>query len=416
MAKDVSQEKLKKLLAENKALKEENARLRRADKKTKEVSTRQPFRTSASVLLISFSIVFVLIANIFLWAGNTLFNTTNFTKTVDPIIEQPVVQAALADYATTQIFANVDVQAYVTDALPERISFLAPQLTQQLNSQTKSVLTNVISSDRFQTTWQEVNQRQHERLLTFIKNYQGDGVISVNDLFGQLQARLGDTSLSFLSDKQLPSKIGNITVANVPQLPVLHEIANNLGLIRWGSIILAAVTMLGGVYLSKNRRKSFYIFAGGVIVAMLSTLIALRVLQAGAASSVQAQYADAVRTSAEIVSSGLRAQSIVLASFMFVLIAIVWISGESSRARALKTMYRQGFASKLHNKLFSSKESSRVIDWVRRCRRAIEWSVFILSTILLLTVKLSLASMIWWLVGLLVIIGIVELIAGDSSQ
>lgn len=416
MAKEVSQEKLKKLLAENKALKEENARLKRSGKTSPNKPTRQPIKATLSVLLISFSIVFVLIANIFLWAGNTLFNTDNFTKAVDPVIEQPVVQSAIADYATTELFNNVDVEAYVADALPERIAFLAPQLTQQINTQTKSVLTNVIASDRFQTTWKEVTQKQHERLLTFIKNYQGDGVISVNDLFGQLQTRLSDTSLSFLSNKQLPSRVGDITVANVPQLPVLHEIANNLGLIRWGSVVLAVVTLLAGIFLSKNRRKSFYIFASGVIVAMLSTLIALRVLQAGAASSVQPQYAEAVRTAAEIISSGLRTQSVLIASFMFVMVAIIWVSGNSRRALALKSIYRQGLVAKLHDKLLGSKRSSRLINWVRKYRRGIEWSVFIVSTLILLMVKLSLASMIWWLVSLLVIVGVVELIAGDSSQ
>lgn len=414
MAKTVDQDQLKALQAEVKALKLENARLKSA-RATSAANDHRPFKTTFSFILILFSVLLVLVANIFLWTGNTVFNTDNYVKAVNPIIEQQSVRTAIAQVTTEKIFENIEVEAYVSEALPPRIAFLAPQLTQQLHNQVENSFKSALASERFQDTWQQVNRKQHERIVSFIKNYDGNGTINVNEIYTQLQSRLADTPLDFLAGRQLPERVGSITVIEAPRLPLYHNIATNLGLIRWLSLALAAVTLFIGMWLSRNRRRAYYLFAGGIVLAMILTLLTLRIIQASAAQSVQPQYADAMRVSVEILTNGLRLQSILISCFIILTVFIVWISGKSPRALQAKSWLRSGIASPLHERAFGTR-GTKLTAFIRRYKRHLEWGAFIIATLILITVRLSIASMLWWLFSLIIIMAFIEFIGTENVQ
>lgn len=413
MAKETNAQKLKQLQAEVKVLRAENTRLKsRGD--TTQKQKKHPLKATISLFFVCVSLALLLVANIFLWAGNTIFNTNNYVRTVNPIIEQPEVQVALADIATEKIFQNVNVENYLAENLPPRTAFLAPQLTQQLQNQVKNGFSTALASDRFQDTWKQVNEKQHARILAFIKNYEGDGNISVSEIYSQLQGNLADTPLSFLSDRPLPERVGSIQVVDAPRLPLYHDIATNLSTIRWLSLGFAAIFLALALWLSKNRRRTYYLFVGGVVCIMLATLLTLRILQASVAGNVESQYADAMRISTEILTSGLRTQSIIVLVFAVLTACIIWISGTSKRVLQAKDWFRNGVGTPLHDSVFKAQES-KITHFVGRQRRILEWAVFLVSTAILLYAPLSVASILWWLFGLVVAILLIEFIGAESK-
>src|SRR4051812_44689142 len=103
---------LKKLRAENTKLKAENARLKKKPSATVSKKTsRQPLnivRRIGVILLVSFAVALLSIANLLFWFGNTVVKQDRFVAATQPIIKDPEVQKGMALYTTNSIFNNID--------------------------------------------------------------------------------------------------------------------------------------------------------------------------------------------------------------------------------------------------------------------------------------------------------------------
>ena len=245
-----------------------------------------------------------MVGNVFFWTGNTIVNTNRFSSVVDPLITKPPIQSAMAQYTTTQIFNNVDVQHYVQQVLPPRADFLAPQLTSQLKSHTQSSLQSVLASPEFQTRWNSSLAKTHQALISYSKSYQGNGTILVSDVFEQLTQQLSDTKLSFLSNVKLPQKVGSIEITTVGWLPALHKITTHIGAYQLVASLLFLASLAGAIFLSPHRRRMVIRLSGLFAVFMLLTLIAVRIAGSFAVSDVAPAYQDAVKVAYDTVAQG----------------------------------------------------------------------------------------------------------------
>ena len=209
---------LTELQVENEALKRELAQLRQSVAKNTEPksSTRGAniWKKIGAIASISVATALLVAGNLIFWAGNTIVDPQRFNAVVSPLIESPEIQQAMSKYTAAQIFQRVDVQQLLTDNLPERISFAAPALANQIQTATQSALVRVTQNESFQQAWNSGIESAHARFINFVQNYQGDGVIQISDVYNRLISQLSDTSLSFLSRVSLPEQVGSITLAN----------------------------------------------------------------------------------------------------------------------------------------------------------------------------------------------------------
>ena len=60
------------------------------------------------------------------WAHRTVLNTDTYVNTVKPIAKDPAVTAAVSREITDQVYASLDPQAAIKDALPPRAAFRFP--------------------------------------------------------------------------------------------------------------------------------------------------------------------------------------------------------------------------------------------------------------------------------------------------
>ena len=98
-----------------------------------------------------------------------MLNTDAYVNTVAPIATDPAVTATLARIATNQLFAALDPQAKIADALPPKAAFLAGPITNGVKGFIQDQANNVLNSDQFQQLWVTANRKAHEELVKVLR-------------------------------------------------------------------------------------------------------------------------------------------------------------------------------------------------------------------------------------------------------
>ena len=78
-------------------------------------------RSVLAGMLAVIAVIGVLASVIAVWAQNVLFDSDSMVSAVNSALDEPEVTDALAVYVTDQIFTLVDVDGFVTSALPEQL-------------------------------------------------------------------------------------------------------------------------------------------------------------------------------------------------------------------------------------------------------------------------------------------------------
>jgi hypothetical protein len=418
VSKSASQE-LEKLRAENARLKAANAKLEKkaathSSMASKNLRPSKLLRSLSVIILAAAAVALLTAGNLLFWLGNTIVKPDRFTAATQPIIKDPNVQQTLALYTTNNIFKNVDVQKITEEVLPPKAVFLAPQLTSQLKSTTQKTLQNTLAKPSFQEKWNNVLATQHERLVSFASRYNGDGAISLNDVYNQLSASLGNTKLAFLSNKKLPPKVGSITLLNASWLPAFHNVVVNIDTWRLLAVTAFLLCVIAAVWLSKNRRKTLYIISAGAAFFMVLTLVALRITRETIVQKADPQYADGVRSAVQIFFHPLVLQTATVL-FAFVLVAFVaWVSGPVKSAAVIRSNAGLLFSGKLHIAIFGNHQN-KYISWIHQNKSFLEWAAIALITIIMLIVRVTLKSLILYAFLMLASVLVIETIAGTTS-
>ncbi|MFI7600385.1 hypothetical protein [Actinoplanes sp. NPDC049681] len=138
------------------------------DTRRRRASGVRTLRRATAAVLVALT-AFAMVASVVgVWAATTVLNTDRWVATVAPLPQNPQVAAAVAEYATTQVFAAVDVEQRVRTVLPQQAAFLAGPVAGQLRGAVRTTVTNVLQSDRFAGIWVELNRRAHQRALAII--------------------------------------------------------------------------------------------------------------------------------------------------------------------------------------------------------------------------------------------------------
>ena len=265
------------------------------------------------------------------------------------------MQAAIAQYTTEQVFKSIDVQSYVQAALPPRADFLAPQLTNQLKTQAQSTLQTILASSSFQQYWYNSLAKSHQALITTGKAYQGNGTITVGNVFNHLSQQLAGTKLSFLSRVSLPPKVGSIKVATVGWLPLLHKLSTRINFYKAviGFLFLGFVALAIG--LARRRRRIIIRMSVIFAAAMLLTLISVKIAGGLIANHANPTYQSAVQAAYNTVLHGFVNQTVVLMIIAVLIVIVGWLSGPYKIAVIIRrktsalvatgqTQYRKHFA------------------------------------------------------------------------
>lgn len=371
-------------------------------------------RKTAVVVSMVLAVLLLVLGNLFFWAGNTLVSQDRFVAATAPVIQNTKVQQTLALYTTNQIFAAVDVQHLITEVLPPKADFLAPQLSSQVRGFTEDSLKKALAAPKFQQTWNTVIAKQHERMIQFAKNYQGNGTISLNDIFQHLTAGLSDTKLSFLQGKQLPKNVGSVTVVNASWLPAFHALVTNISTWRLLSILGLVIFTALAIWLSRKKRHTVFYLSLFSVLGLFGSLVVLRLARQRLIDSVQQPYQAGVTSAIQIIAHSLLVQTFTIIAAVIILGTITWISGSSKSAIGTKRFIRNLFTDKLHAIFFA--EENAFTSWVGRYRQLLEWISFGLFILLMLTLRLTAKTLILLVVLLILVILLIEILGNQARK
>lgn len=403
------EQRISKLEADNKRLNKKMVKITDSNSPT---SRSRSWRSAAIILLIGLAGALLIVGNLLFWTGQTLIDNNRYTEATAPLIQDPDIQNAIANKTTQAIFSRVDVEAIAKEALPPRAEFLAPSLSQQVQTFTNQKTKEILANPSFQDTWNKVNSRAHERLINGIKNYDGDGTFDIQDLYNKVSEKLFQNKLSFLGGKQLPAKVGSITIVTASNLPTLHWIVVNLWWIRLLAILLFVILTAAAVAVAKNRRRALSRISIVYASLLFALLIALRMTRTFMVGKVTQEYQAAATAAWSIILHSLFLQIIGLIVLFIVIALGAWLTGGGRRAKLVRVSWQKILNGKVHQVLF--KKENNFTWWVSKNMRAMIIGLSVLAGLALLIVHISVINIVVIVVALLLLIGVVQLLAAKK--
>ncbi|MBP9813179.1 hypothetical protein KBC51_01930 [Candidatus Saccharibacteria bacterium] len=282
-------------------------------KSSKRSSYKNFFRRFTVVFLVTLSLVFLFSLNVSYWVKQNVLDTDTFVATTSPIIQDPAVQDAIANQITFQIFNNVNVEQRLAENLPENIQFLAPTLATQIENVTKSQIGNLLNTNEASAIWTGVLTKGQSSVIAFIENPNNNGTITVDELYGFLGQRTNDSKVSFIFNKQLPPKFGQIQLREVKWLPEARAYLNVINRAPQLLSLAFVVSLVGAIMLSRQKLKTALI---ATLLLTVTMLVSLWLISFGAteiSNVVKPENKEAVVSIYNIITTGLISQTTGLA-------------------------------------------------------------------------------------------------------
>jgi hypothetical protein len=402
--------------SETAALRKQVAALNRKLEKYQQKDAKRKktrLRTASKWTLLGLaSLVFVTAVLVF-YAALSLINTNRFMNLAGPLSEQKSVQRIVARRTTKALYDQINLEQLTADALPPRISFLAPTVSRQIRQQSDNQAEQLLASDKFQTIWRNSMRSAHERLIDGLANYRGDGTIDLQDVYTNLSSNISNDKLSFLSKIKLPPKYGQIVIVQSQWLGTASFIVSNLTAIRILTISLLLILLGLAVWVSVNRRKT--ITQIGILISSLSFLLLLagRVVRTLLTAKVIPENQQMFLDVWKVFTTSFVTQMVTTLIFGLAVAFVAWIGGNSKLAGNIKNRISLLFNGKLHKSLFPKENS--LTKFVGRYRTALLTAVGLVFVAGILVINYAWTSLISLIIVCLLLALSVEALAAEKS-
>ncbi|WP_199514252.1 hypothetical protein [Nucisporomicrobium flavum] len=360
---------VERLRAEVSALQE---RLETRRRRTSLLGTLRRVLAAALIALAAFALVASVVG---VWSARTAMNTDRWVATVAPLPQDPRVAAAVADYATNQIFVAVDVEQRLRTVLPEQAAFIAGPVTGQLRGTVRDTVTKVLQSDQFQRIWVEVTRRAHERAVAVLNGTSDLLVVRedrvdidllplINQVLRQLSAQLPtmfgkQLALPDLSSGAIPDNLrdrvqqtlGVTLPPNFAQFAVydsgrLWAAQQAVAQAKRGLILTVAATvllLLVALAVSPARRRTLLQLGLWLVVAAVAVTAVLRAIRAQVLEQVPAGlYRDGADAALTTVFAQLRTRGLQIIWIGALLAVLMYLIGPGRGPRWLRRHLADG--------------------------------------------------------------------------
>lgn len=362
-------------------LKAENESLRTRLDNNREKKPRGPgfWRTFGAIVLIVLACVLALAGALSTWVKTTTLDTDTFVSTVGPLVSNEQVATALSDAAVVRLFESYDVKGRLTTGLNQldaaisknippnapvpdvSLGALAGPLTNGLESAAKTIALKVLMSDQFKGLWEKMLRTSHTALVNVLTGKedkvltsQGNSVVlDLGELITRIKDELANQGLTFLEKVKVPDDFAQVKLFTSDQLGTIKGVVHLLEVLSWLLPLLSIIFFALGIWLARNHRKALMGAGIGLAIAMLVTLIVLKVAHTQVFNMIkQDQVAAAGNVIWNTMLSGLK-QAVrgffLLGLFVAIGAAIagpykwaVWVRGNTSGFFANRRARREG--------------------------------------------------------------------------
>ncbi len=293
--------------------------------------------------LVGLATLIAFVAIFSIWANRQALNTDNWVNTSEKVLQNKKVQERLSAFIAAQLFANVDVQEELANALPPRLQPLAGPAAAGISQLAPQIAERALATSQVQELWADANRTAHEDLLEVldgggetVSTEGGDVVLNLDALLSQVSGQLGVGE--GLAEK-IPAGAGKLTILKSGELSTAQSIAK---LIRKLPIVLTVLTLLLyglAIYLAGPRRRQALRSAGlGFVAAGALALIARGI--AGGAVVDALVVNEAAKPAAEAVwsigTSLLVTVAVSAIAFGLLVFIAAWLAGPTRWATRIR--------------------------------------------------------------------------------
>ena len=300
-------------------------------------------RRGIALSLVVVGTVVAFLAVFAIWVQRQALDTENWTNSSSQLLEDPAIRSAVSAYLVDQLYANVDVQGELRNALPQQFKGLAGPAAGGLRNVAGNVADQALERPRVQALWEQANRRAHRRLLQVIKGGNGavstsGGVVSL-DLGALLSDVSSRTGVGGRLTSKLPPGAANIVILRSDQLKAAQNIANA---IRPLAIILTALALLLfalAIWLGRGWRREALRAAGvGFVIAGILVLVVRRFAGTQLVDALATTDAikPAVQAAWDIETSLLVSVAGATIAYGIVAVIAAWLAGPTSWAVGLR--------------------------------------------------------------------------------
>jgi hypothetical protein len=251
------------------ALEAENAKLLAASGKGDDGALAPSGRKShrfwvALLLLVAMILTPFTILAIFL--KGQINDTGRYVSTVEPLADNPALQAYVAEDVSNQLFERVNIKEYVEDALPKRAEALAGPLTSALQGFVRQAVQRILQTEQFHQLWDEANRVAHTQLENILTGNEdgtvsadANGAVTVNlsAVTKLVQEQLASTGIDLFSNIPIANVGGKITIFRSEDLYKARTALKVLDTLAFVLPFVIVGCFAGAIYLSRNRRLGF---------------------------------------------------------------------------------------------------------------------------------------------------------------
>ena len=108
-----------------------------------------------------------------LWSHQLLLDTDRYVATVGPLVKDPHVSDAVADFATEQIFRQLGLQRFLQDRLPPSLHPAASSAVKSAEGKVRIGLRKTLRTEAAHGLWIAANRRAHAELVMVLRGDAG---------------------------------------------------------------------------------------------------------------------------------------------------------------------------------------------------------------------------------------------------
>lgn len=407
---------------------------------------RFSWRTLGAVALIVLATILTPPAILAAWAKGVIVDEDTFVATLGPLAQDPAIQDEITEQVSAIIVEQLDVDSLVGDTFDGLASLDLPgdakaalillrdPAAQGAKTLIRGSVSALVETETFNGVWRSVLITSHRAFVTVAGGSVGGGTITLDDQ-GYVALHLGpvidEAKAAMIADgfalaERIPNVDTTIILARSEALGYVGTVYHLARAVGWLFPLGVMALFIGGIALSRNRRKGVIGSGVGLAIGAGVTLAALQTTQlvvAVQAGNIGVTPAALSAFFAYLVS-GLREISSVLVVIGLVLIATGWLTGRSSTALAVQAVVDGSTTSAAVSLATHGDRGRKLGAWLWRNRVFVRAGLALLALVLLLVFKSSLATLwwialgvlfLWWVTVVLEKTATVEVVEGEGE-
>jgi hypothetical protein len=277
------------------------------------------------------------------WANRQMLDADHWADTSSRLLRDKDIRQQVSQIVVDQVYANVDVQGEVANALPPRFKSLAGPAANGLRELAQQRMDRVLQRPRVEKLWETANRVTAQQFIDIAEGHSkaitqsGNAVVlDLRPIVLELATRLG---LPASTVDRIPANVAQVKIMEGDQVGFLQD---SVAALQGLGIVLPALALLVlalAVYLSGPRRRETLLAVGLNLIAIGLLVLILRRVGGGAVVDSLAKT-DAVRPA---VSSTWAIGTRILQQISWAMIAIgipvvfaAWLAGPRRAAVALR--------------------------------------------------------------------------------